>query len=123
MAGRPLEFKDEYCEMLIDHMGQGYSFESFAGVVGCCKQTLYNWLANEQFLDAKNIAFECSRFFWEKIGIEIAKSGQGNATAYIFNMKNRFKDEWKDKQETEHSGNAGFTVTLKRANDFPYETK
>ncbi len=41
-------------------------------------------------------------------------------TGAIFALKNM---GWKDKQETEHSGNAGFTVTLKRANDFPYETK
>ena len=74
MAGRPTDYKEEYCEMLIAHMSKGFSFESFAGVIGAAKQTIYNWLeANPEFMDAKNAAFEKSRLFWEGVGIDIAK--------------------------------------------------
>ena len=112
-SGRPNEFKDEYCQMVIDHMAEGLSFESFAAVVKCCKQTLYNWAKDfPQFLDAKNKGFEESRLFWEKMGINIAKSGEGNSTAFIFNMKNRFREDWNDKQEIEHSGNQINPVTI-----------
>lgn len=104
-GGRPTDYKQEYCELLIEHMGNGFSFESFAALVNASKQTIYDWLAaNPEFLDAKSIAFERSRLFWEKIGIDLARSGAGNATAFIFNMKNRFKEDWRDKIETEHSG-------------------
>lgn len=51
---------------------------------------------------------------------ELRLMTQQSPTGAIFALKNM---GWKDKVETEHSGNAGFTVTLKRANDFPYETK
>jgi hypothetical protein len=33
-----------------------------------------------------------------------------NSAVYIFNMKNRFKDEWKDKHENELSGNVGTVI-------------
>lgn len=99
LGGRPTDFKPEYCQQLIEHMEEGYSFESFAGRVKKSRATIYNWLdAQPEFLDAKNTAFECSRFFWENIGINISRLGEGNATAYIFNMKNRFPDEWREKQ-------------------------
>jgi hypothetical protein len=47
--------------------------------------------------------------WWEKQG-RIATFGgiEGfNATAFIFNMKNRFKADWKDKHETELTGKDG----------------
>ena len=28
-VGRPTKYKPEYCEMLIEHMSEGLSFESF----------------------------------------------------------------------------------------------
>ena len=30
-VGRPTDYKKEYCELLIEHMAAGFSFESFAG--------------------------------------------------------------------------------------------
>ena len=81
--------------------------EQFAAVVGVCGQTIYNWLKDyPAFLEAKNMAFEKSRKFWEEIGINLAKKGEGNATAFIFNMKNRFPRDWRDRQEVEttHKG-------------------
>lgn len=101
--GRPTDYKPEYCQLLIEHMGNGYSFEAFAAVVNCNRDTLYEWVkVNEDFSDAKKIAMERSRLFWEDIGIKLCKGVLmgGSATAYIFNMKNRFKNEWRDKHET-----------------------
>lgn len=56
-AGQPTKYKPEYCQLVIDHMSRGLSFESFAGVVGTCKQTIYSWMAKyPEFLDARNQA-------------------------------------------------------------------
>lgn len=99
---RPTKFEDEYCDMLIEHMSKGLSFESFAGVVDVCKQTLYNWKNDHpEFLDAVNRGTEKSRLFWERLGIAGAagKREGFNATSYIFNMKNRFPNEWRDRHE------------------------
>lgn len=110
--GRKTDYKTQYCDELIDHMSKGYSYESFAGSIGVVKKTLYNW--EESFLEwgeAKEIAFEKCRLFWEKLGIDHVINtsdsfGEGqsssrslNSTVWIFNMKNRFK--WRDKQPDE----------------------
>lgn len=105
MRGRPTDYKPEYCQMLIDHMAEGFSFESFAAVVKVNRDTLYNWVSiHPDFSDAKKAGFEESRLTWEQIGRDIAKKGEGNATAFIFNMKNRFREDWNDKQTIEHQG-------------------
>ena len=111
-GGRPTKYKQEYCEKLIQHMAEGYSFESFAGVVEVNVDTLHEWAkVHEEFSDSKKIAFAKCQMFWERIGItnilNISESlGPGmssskslNASAWIFNMKNRFK--WRDKQPDE----------------------
>lgn len=117
-AGRPTDYEERYCEELIDHMSKGYSFESFAGKISVARSTIYEWVDNfPQFSDAKKAAFEQSRLWWEKQGIdglysttEYDEKGKPslsksiNSTLWIFNMKNRFKEDWRDKVETEHSG-------------------
>jgi hypothetical protein len=87
-------------------MSAGLSFESFAGVIGVGKVTLYSWLdRHPSFLNAKNIGLERGRLFWEKIG-RAAASGQRisgfdpkhfNTAVWIFTMKNRFG--WRDRTE------------------------
>ncbi len=120
-GGRPTIYKPEFCDLLIDHMEKGFSYESFAGLIGVSKQTIYDWeKANQEFLDSKKIGVEKSRLFWETQGIEgiytteiFEQDENGsrstkkalNSSVWIFNMKNRFKDEWRDKQEAELSGN------------------
>ena len=113
--GRPTKYKDEYPEMLIEHMATGLSYESFAGEVGVCKDTLYEWeKVHPAFSDSKKIGFERNRCFWEKQGVrglwdekeyddngKLMSARSMNSTVWVFNMKNRFPKEWRDKQEVE----------------------
>lgn len=97
-------YKPEYCQKLIKHMQKGMSFESFAGLVGVSKQTIYDWLkANPEFADAKSIAVEKARLFWEEEGLKgIWNHKEGpnlNTALWFINMKNRFPDEWRDKRD------------------------
>lgn len=102
-VGRPSDYDPIYCQMLIKHMEDGLSFECFAGVIGVCEQTLYNWLKDfPEFLESKNKGKPKSRLFWEKLGRdgavnETIKDGDSmtktqslNSSVWIFNMKNRF---------------------------------
>jgi len=121
LGGRPTLYKPEYCEQLITHMAEGLSYESFAGIVGASEKTLYNWenaknetgeLTHPEWLEAKERAFALCRVFWERagrnmmLGIKTVQKdakgveteldfSKGNATVWIFNMKNRFN--WRDK--------------------------
>ena len=109
--GRPRrEFLPEYCDMLIEDLKKGYSFEAFGGLIGASKETLYKWLEeNEDFANAKKQGEAYCRRWWEnkgKEGLETPKGVTFNSAVWIFNMKNRFG--WRD--QVEHSGNA--TITL-----------
>jgi hypothetical protein len=102
-AGKPPKYREEYCELVIDHMAKGHSFDSFGGAVGVCNQTLYNWASKyPEFEQAKREGFAKAQLFWEKIGIAgvVGKVPGFNVTGWIFNMKNRFK--WHDRQEIQH---------------------
>jgi len=91
-AGRPTKYKPEFCQMLLEHMNQGLSFESFGGVVGACEKTLYNWVEeNPEFLQAKGMGRQKSLLWWEKVNAAHAlgkiKTGSANV---VFTMKCRF---------------------------------
>lgn len=106
--GRPSDYDPAYCDLLAEHYRDGYSFESFGGVVGVSKQTLYNWCeAHPEFLDAKKTYETASQLAWEKRLRSLATSGEGNATAIIFGLKNRAPDNWRDVKATELTGKDG----------------
>lgn len=110
-GGRPTDYDPKYCDMLIDHMSEGLSFESFGGVVGCCKETLYSWMReNPAFLDARKQGNEASRLLWEKIGIDgtVGKIKNFNAASYIFNKKNRFG--WRDQRPEDEDQRKPFVL-------------
>lgn len=99
--GRPSKWKDEYCQMLISHMNQGFSFASFAGVISVSKECIYNWEKTKpSFSDASKKGEALSLLRNEQIlmGIAIGKV-KGNVAAQIFIMKNRFG--WRDKLDAE----------------------
>jgi hypothetical protein len=107
--GRPTKYDPEMIKEIIPFMSQGYSKEALAGHLKICKDTLYEWIKEyPDFSDAINKGTSESLKFWEKIGIENilnvsesdgknSRSQSLNASAWIFNMKNRFK--WNDNKE------------------------
>lgn len=96
--GRPTSYEPRFCEELIAHMKGGYSFESFAGAVGVCRKTIYNWeMEHPEFLHAKSIATELRRFFWEKQSVRAVMGGKCNPAVLIFTLKNALG--WRDKVE------------------------
>ena len=98
--GRPTKYKPEYCEKLVQHMADGYSFESFGGKVDVGRESLYRWEAKHQeFRDAKKRGSTKSQLHWEHMGRLGLGSKTFNATVWIFNMKNRFG--WRDRTEQE----------------------
>jgi transcriptional regulator with XRE-family HTH domain len=126
-AGRPTLYESRFCDLLIEHMSKGLSYESFAGFIGVSKQTIYDWeKANPEFLDAKNIGTEKARLWWEQKAAdylintdETIRDSEGNmttkrtslnSTVWIFNMKNRFKEDWKDRHDVTQTNFEGIRV-------------
>jgi transposase-like protein len=110
--GRPSAYREEYCEKLVNHGKQGLSFEAFAGEVGVCKDTLYEWVRrHEKFSYSKRIAESHSRLFWEKLTVMIAtgKIQGASAAITIFALKNRLG--WRDRQPDE-AKDSGFEPVI-----------
>ena len=110
LGGRPTDYKPEYCQKLIEHGREGLSFDTFSAVVGVTRQTLYNWLkVHPEFERAKKEYEDVCKLWWEKAGNAMAVGKlQGNATTWIFNMKNRFG--WRDKVEVDNGGKVEVTI-------------
>jgi len=143
--GRPTKFKPEYCQLLVDHMGSGLTFESFAGTIDVDRATIYAWVDSYQdFHDAKKCGASASLLWSEKFG-RAGMGGQlsrnakkvthkdkdGNVTkieetseravfsaaAWIFGMKN--KHNWTDRREI--TGAGGGPLRIKDVSDMTDE--
>lgn len=117
-GGRPTDYKKEYCDVVIELMEEGASKAEVCLILKCDFQTFLNWQAShKEFFEAVKRGSDLSKGKWEQIGREAAFGNcEGfNATSWIFNMKNRFKNEdlfkekWSDRQEIDHSGKIGLT--------------
>ena len=104
-GGRPTDYKPEYCEEVIAHMNDGASLTSFAASIGCARSSINVWMeANSEFSESVKIGKAKCAAWWEKTGRTNATEGGGNATLVIFGLKNMAADDWREKQEIEHSG-------------------
>ena len=111
-VGRPSKYKPEFCEKVIEWGKEGASKAEIACNLCIHKDTLYEWDKQfPEFSDALKMAVQYSQVSWEKIG-KAAVSGtipNFNATTWIFNMKNRFSEDYKDviKNENQQLGKDG----------------
>jgi transposase len=116
MGGRPTLYRPEYCDRVIEFMQQGYSLIGFAGEIGVSYDATRNWeLAYPEFADAVKIARAKASRWWEERCRDLAtgKGGgaPGRATAIIFGLKNRCKEEWRDLVHTSSELNVNVAVT------------
>lgn len=104
--GRPSKYDPSFCDVVIKLGKEGASKVEMACALDICRASFANY-ENEypEFLEAVKKAVMFSQCFWERQG-RIATFGATpnfNATTWIFNMKNRFSEDWKDvsKQESQ----------------------
>lgn len=89
-------------------MADGYSTKAFAGHIGVSLSTVYKWMdEHEEFSESVKAAQAAGAMWWEKTLRQVASTGDGNASAAIFGVKNRSQEEWKDKHDFDHSSSDG----------------
>lgn len=105
---RPTDYRDEYCDTVIELGRQGKSKVQIAVALGVVRQTLDNWTEQHPaFLDAMTRAREESQAWWEDKG-QAGLEGQGfNASLWAKNVSCRFPQDWTDKTKQELSGPDG----------------
>jgi transcriptional regulator with XRE-family HTH domain len=99
-GGRPTKYDPKYCEMLFSHMSEGYSLESFAGLIGVSRSTLYEWIENNaEFSDIAARSKAAQLRANEQLMRDLAKGKirNGNTAAATFLMKNYHR--WADRIE------------------------
>ena len=105
-SGRPSKYDPAMCEAVLPFMEQGYSTTALAGHLGVSRSTLYLWMDNHtEFSDAVKEGMAASAIWWENCLRANAATGEGNATAAIFGLKNRASDDWRDKRDVDHTTN------------------
>ena len=112
-AGQPTKYKPEYCDTVIQLAEDGLSFTELAVELGVARATLYNWREeNPEFLDALEKAREKSMSWYSKTfrGQHLPKDKDGNTmppaniAGVIFQAKNQFPDDYKDRRDINHEG-------------------
>ena len=125
-VGRPTDYKPEYCEMLIEHMAEGYSFESFGGIIEVDETTLYEWAKKHtQFSLSKNIGTQKSMIWWEKMGRKgmINEIPFFNDRIWRLNMINRFRSKWSDGTKNENKDNVKTEIIVRYEGDSSNDTE
>lgn len=131
--GRPTAYKDEYADQAAKLCALGATDDEMADFFEVHRSTIYRWkLDHPDFCDAiksaKEVADErVQRSLYQKATgydyteeqaikvkleqhreevevVQVRKHAPADTTAAIFWLKNRRKDDWRDKQEVEHTG-------------------
>jgi hypothetical protein len=108
--GRPSKYKPIYGDLLIEHLDTGASIASFAAEIDVARSTINQWAEDyPEFSEALKVGKAKCAAWWEERLRKIALDGggPGAATAVIFGLKNMASDDWRDKQEYEHSNPDG----------------
>lgn len=108
-AGRPSEYRPEFCEQVEEFMAQGYSKMAAAGEVRVCYQTLKNWMEEFPEFFAAVKRGEARRTHILESGLLSAETGP-QVTSRIFALKNAAPDEWRDVHRQEVTGANGGPV-------------
>ena len=110
--GRPTKYTKDIAETLADQFKDGQSVIEVCGQIGITKDTFYEWVKKyPDFSDSYKKGLELSQQWWEKLG-RAGTVGKipVNTVMWIYNMKNRFRADWNDRIQVEHSGGIDLTT-------------
>lgn len=108
MLRKPMRYYEpELAYAVIEKMADGYSIGGFAGQIGVARRTIDNWrAAHPEFELACSRAMAVRQHWFEKRFLEACETGGAGAQGQllIFGLINAGREDWKQKQEIEHSG-------------------
>lgn len=109
-VGRPTKYDPAMCETVIASGSEGASKAQMARDLGIDRDTLNEWTKlHSEFSVAVKKAVELSLAWWEDRGREGMMMGQRfNATAFIFQVKNRFNSDYADTNTHKHEAGDSF---------------
>jgi len=94
-GGHPTDYKEEFPAMLMEHLQSGLMYQSFAGEVGVCVDTLYEWeKVHPEFSDAKKRGLAMGLGHWDRIIADAIVAGKGSIdpTLTIWRFCNQYRN-------------------------------
>ena len=118
-AGRPTDYRPEYCADVIEFGSQGKSLTWMAATLGIAKSTLQLWEKDiPEFSAAMTRARALSQQWWEDAGQQnmVMAPGQGtfNASVWSRSMAARFPEDWRENKGVELTGSNGGPVEVRQ---------
>lgn len=101
--GAPPKFREEFHEIALNLMKEGANHMEVVAAIGMKRSQFYEWIQeggkyyNPEFSDTIKRGEAYAQAWWERNGRKAIFNSEGfNSTAYIFTMKNRFKQDYSD---------------------------
>jgi len=109
-VGRPRttinDLPEDWYEIMRECGQEGGSAAEARCLLGIGTTAWYTLLEDsEEFREAERVRNALCEVWWERRGRDMAMGKDGNATVWIFNMKNRFG--WRDRQDIDHQSTDG----------------
>lgn len=104
-VGRPSKYKPEYCDEAENLGRQGKSLYQMAAHFGVARQTIDQWKEDHpEFSDALTRAKTFCQAWWEDAGQLGVLDTKFNGNVWIKTMQARFREDYTEKRQVEHSG-------------------
>ena len=120
-GGRPTKYDPAFCDEVIELGKQGKSQVQIACALDVDPATLRNWTeAHPEFLLALTRAKAHEQDWWETKGQEAVDKGEMSgpgATVWKKSMEARFRNDYTERKEVEHSGAIAIDERLERARE------
>lgn len=110
-AGAPIKFNlKEMAPIILDCAVQGKSIVETCVALDICRETYYSWINPEsdyykpELSDIINKAETLREAWWAEKGQTGMENRDFNTGMYVFQMINRFRKNWKQRQDNTHQG-------------------
>lgn len=116
-AGRPTDYRSEYCARVIEFGEIGKSLAWIAAKLDVSRECIYEWMrVHPEFSDAMARARLKSQAWWEDFGQENTMLAPGagtfNAAAWGKSISARFAEDWRENKGVELSGSVAVAREL-----------
>lgn len=117
-AGRPSKYDPKFCDEVVKVMGEGLSLTAFAGHIGVDRSTISEWMAVHPEFSLACKRGQAVRTMTLERGMLHPDMPGPAVNARRFALANAAPDEWREKQQVEHSGPDGGAIQVRAIVDF-----
>lgn len=107
--GTPNKYQNWMCAKAEEVLANGESLAGICAELGITRTTLYDWRdTHPEFSQAIQRGLQKAQRRWERIGMDGIQGNyeKFNAAPWIFTMKNRFREDYKEDKEVKSESTA-----------------